>query len=86
VVGDLGSLDYSLHTDPSIQTATRLCVLGGVLCEVARDAGSVPVAGVPVGADRSRVDLLAPADDQLATVGSCHRDRYSRRGAGDGLR
>jgi hypothetical protein len=86
MIGQLRSLDHSFDPDPSIQTTARLCVLGGVLGEVARDSGSVPVASVPVGCDRPRVDLRSPADDQLATVGSFHRDRYSRRGAGDGLR
>jgi hypothetical protein len=86
MIGDLGPLDHAFDADPPIEASARGGVFGGVLGEVARDSGSVPVAGVPVGCDRPRVDLAAPADDQLATVGSFYRDRYSRRGAGDGLR
>ena len=86
MIGEFRSLDHSLDPYPSIQTAGNACVLGGVLGEVARDAGSVPVACVPVRCDRSRVDLATPADHELTSTGSRHRDRYSRRGAGDGLR
>jgi hypothetical protein len=86
VLGELGVLNHALDSDPTIEAARDSCVFGGVLGEVASDAGSVPVAGLRVGCNRSRVDLLAPADHQLSTVGSFHRHRYSRRGAGDGLR
>jgi hypothetical protein len=30
--GELGSLDYSLYADPSIEAAANPCVLGCVLC------------------------------------------------------
>ncbi len=86
MIGDLGSLDHSLDADPSIQAAAELRIFGCVLGEVARDAGSVPVACVPVRADRPRVDLAAPADHMLTSTGSFHRDRYPRRRTGDGLR
>ena len=87
MIRELGSFDHSLHSDPSIQTTGDLCVLGGVLREVARDAGSLPVAGArATGVHRPRVDLVTPADHDLSTARSRHRDRYARRGTGDGSR
>jgi hypothetical protein len=83
---EVGSFDHALYSDPSIKTTGNLCVLGGVLGEVARYAGSVPLAGLRARSYRSRVDLLTPADHHLTSTGSRHRDRYARRGAGDGLR
>ena len=32
MIGDLGSLDHTLDTDPSIEAAANTCVLGCVLC------------------------------------------------------
>ncbi len=86
MLGQLGPLDHLPDPDPSIKTSGNRGVLGGVLGEVARDAGSVPLAAVGAASDRSRVDLATPADHELTSTGSRHRDRYSRRGAGDGLR
>jgi hypothetical protein len=86
MIRKLRSLDHTLDADPSIEATARLRVLGGVLGEVARDAGSVPVAGVAACCDRSRVDLATPADHEFTSTGSRHRDRYARRGTGDGLR
>jgi hypothetical protein len=86
MIGKLSPLDHSFDADPSIESAANACILGCVLREVACDCVSVGIATAWVASDGPDVDLLTPADDQLATVGSCHRDRYSRRGAGDGLR
>ena len=52
MIRQFGSLDHTLHTDPSIKTTANLCVLGRVLGEV---AGSV-----------KRPDPLAPGPEYLA--------------------
>jgi hypothetical protein len=84
--GHIGEFDLPCVTDPSIQPAGDLGILGCVLRDVPRDCGLAYASVFEVGRYRPHIDLLAPADDQLASTRSLNRDRDSRRSAGDGLR
>jgi hypothetical protein len=86
VFGHIGEFDLPRVTDPSIQSAGDLGILGGVLCDVSRDCGLAHASVMQVGRYRPHIDLLSPADDQLTSTRSLNRDRDSRRSAGDGLR